>query len=66
MSQQIALPDTLVLWPWQSRRLNPYYKEVSEQSAAWFANFGTFGQKAQRTFETNKFGEIRPPAREGG
>ncbi|KAM4064115.1 delta(6)-protoilludene synthase [Hirsutella rhossiliensis] len=56
MHQQIALPDTLALWPWQSRRQNPFYDEVSEQSAAWFANFGTLGQKAQRIFATNKFG----------
>ncbi|KAI0297896.1 isoprenoid synthase domain-containing protein, partial [Russula brevipes] len=50
MSVRYYIPNTLESWKWP-RRLNPYYLEVKEESAAWARGFGAFSPKAQHAYD---------------
>ncbi|KAJ3934533.1 MAG: terpenoid synthase [Lentinula lateritia] len=49
-----SLPDTLCRWAW-SRKLNPNYKKVKEESKAWLESFHAFPPKAQNAFNRCDF-----------
>lgn len=56
-----SLPDTLCRWAW-SRKLNPNYKKVKEESKAWLESFHAFPPKAQNAFNRCDFSELPPIA----
>ncbi|GJE99460.1 terpene synthase [Phanerochaete sordida] len=51
----IFIPDTLARWPFP-RRINPHYKTVAPQSAAWLREFHAFGPRSQLAFDKCDFG----------
>ncbi|KAF9560259.1 terpenoid synthase [Agrocybe pediades] len=52
------LPRTMDNWPWP-RAINPYYKDISAQSDAWFHGFKAFNEKSQRAFDMCDFEQLR-------
>ncbi|KAI0284093.1 terpenoid synthase [Russula brevipes] len=58
MSIRYYIPNTLENWKWP-RRLNPYYLEVKEESAAWARSFGAFSPKAQYAHDRCELARLR-------
>ena len=58
MAKTFRLPETMARWP-LPRRLNPYYGEVSEDSADWLRSFRGFSPAAQTAFDRCNFGKYR-------
>ena len=54
--KMLYLPETMADWPWP-RAINPYYKEVSAQSDAWFHSFKAFSARSQKAFDKCDFGK---------
>ncbi|KAL4252933.1 Terpene synthase [Abortiporus biennis] len=50
----IQFPDLLATWPW-SRRINPHYDQVKEESKIWLESFNALSPKAQRAFNACDF-----------
>ncbi|PPQ98466.1 hypothetical protein CVT26_013867 [Gymnopilus dilepis] len=55
--KMLYLPETMADWPWP-RAINPYYKEVSAQSDAWFHSFKAFSARSQKAFDKCDFGRL--------
>ncbi|OCH88427.1 terpenoid synthase [Obba rivulosa] len=51
----IYLPPTMAEWPFP-RKINPYYEEVSAESANWFRSFDAFSPESQKAFDRCNFG----------
>ena len=45
----IALPETLLSWPWK-RYINPHYESCKVESSKWFESLNAFSPDKQREF----------------
>lgn len=53
---QLSLPDTMALFPWGERRVNPLRHDVVPESGTWIASFESFETDTKRKVVEEDFG----------
>ncbi|KAJ3499352.1 hypothetical protein NLG97_g390 [Lecanicillium saksenae] len=52
----LKIPDTMALFPWNEKRVNPLRHEVVAESSAWIARFDSFESDTKRKLVEEDFG----------
>ncbi|KAJ2972687.1 hypothetical protein NQ176_g7016 [Zarea fungicola] len=56
---QLSLPDTMALFPWGERRVNPLRHDVVPESGTWIASFESFETDTKRKVVEEDFARLR-------